>query len=166
MADGRDRERAGATNRTTLERVSPRELVVRRTFDAPARLVFQAWTTPGLFKRWWMPTSVGVPIFSCEMDVRTGGSYRLAFGNDAATAVAFHGRYIEVTPHTRIVWTNEEDDQGAVTTVTFEERDGRTHLTLTELYPSAEALEAQRGAEEALPEQFEQLDALLADLRG
>jgi uncharacterized protein YndB with AHSA1/START domain len=166
MAGGKDRERAPVKNATTMERASPRELVVRRTFDAPARLVFQAWTTPDLFKRWWMPKSVGVPLFSCEMDVRTGGSYRLAFGHDAATAVAFHGRYIEVTPHTRLVWTNEEGDQGAVTTVTFEEKNGRTHLTVSEFYPSAEALEAGRGAEEALPEQFAQLDTLLAELGG
>ena len=146
---------------STVERTSERELVVTRTFDAPARLVFQAWTTPELFKRWWAPKSLGVPIFSCEMDVRTGGTYRLAFGQDAASAFAFHGRYIEVTPHTRLVWTNDESDNGAVTMVTLEERAGRTYLTLTELYVSAEALEAQRGAEDALPEQFEQLDELL-----
>jgi len=164
MADGRDRELSAMKNRTTVERISPRELVVTRTFNGPARLVFAAWTTPELFKRWWAPKSLGVPISSCEMDVRTGGTYRLAFGHDPASAFAFHGRYIEVTPHTRLVWTNEESDQGAVTTVTFEEKGGRTHLVLTELYPSAEALEAQRGAEDALPEQFEQLDELLADL--
>jgi uncharacterized protein YndB with AHSA1/START domain len=163
MADGRERD-APKKNRTTVERASERELVVTRTFDGPARRVFQAWTTPELFKRWWAPKSLGVPIFSCEMDARTGGTYRLAFGHDAASAFAFHGRYIEVTPHTRIVWTNEESDQGAVTTVTFEERAGRTHLVLRELYPSKEALEANAGAENGLPEQFEQLDELLATM--
>jgi len=164
MDEGRDRERSLMKNRTTVERKSERELVVTRTFNGPARIVFAAWTTPELFKRWWAPKSLGVPILSCEMDARTGGTYRLAFGHDAATAFAFVGRYIEVTPHARLVWTNEESDQGAVTTVTFEEKGGRTHLVLTELYPSAEALEAQRGAEDALPEQFVQLDELLATL--
>jgi uncharacterized protein YndB with AHSA1/START domain len=164
MADGREREGALRKNRTIVERTSPRELVVTRTFNGPARLVFQAWTTPDLFKRWWAPKSLGVPILSCEMDVRTGGAYRLAFGHDPASAFAFHGRYIEVTPHSRLVWTNEESADAALTTVTFEEKGGRTHLTLSELYPSAEALEAERGAEDALGEQFEQLDELLATL--
>ena len=151
-------------NRTTVERASERELVVTRTFDGPARLVFQAWTSPELFKRWWAPKSLGVPILSCEMDARTGGKYRLAFGHDAANAFTFYGRYIEVTPHSRLVWTNDESDDGAVTTVTFEEKGGRTHLVLRELYPSKEALEAGAGAEEGLPEQFEQLDELLVTL--
>ena len=164
MDAGRDREPTPMKNRTTVERTSERELVVTRTFNGPARLVFEAWTTPELFKRWWAPKSLGVPIFSCEMDVRTGGTYRLAFGHDAANAFAFYGRYIEVTPHSRLVWTNDESADAAVTTVTFEERAGRTHLVLTELYPSKEALEAGRGAEDGMPEQFEQLDELLAAL--
>lgn len=164
MDDGRDRERAPMKIRTRVERKSERELVVTRIFDGPARLVFEAWTKPELFKRWWAPKSLGVPLLACEMDARTGGKYRLAFGNDEASAFVFYGRYIEVTPHVRIVWTNDEEDNGAVTTVMLEEKGGRTHLTLTELYPSAEALEAQRGAEDALPEQFEQLDALLVTL--
>jgi uncharacterized protein YndB with AHSA1/START domain len=166
MDDAKKSERDLQANATTIERASERWIVVKRTFNAPARLVFAAWTTPDLFKRWWAPKSLGVPLLSCEMDVRTGGTYCLTFGQDAASAFAFHGRYIEVTPHTRIVWTNEESDDGAVTTVTFEEKDGRTHLTLTELYPSAEALEAERGAEDGLPEQFAQLDALLLTLGG
>jgi uncharacterized protein YndB with AHSA1/START domain len=165
MADGRERERAPEKNRTTVERTSPRELVVRRTFNGPARLVFEAWTTPALFQRWWAPKSLGVPLLSCEMDVRTGGTYRLAFGHDAKSAMAFFGRYLEVMPHSRLVWTNDESADAAVTTVTFAEQAGRTHLTLIELYPSAAALEAQRGAEDALPEQFEQLDELLDTLR-
>ena len=159
MADARDRK-----NETTIERASEREIVVTRIFDGPARLVFQAWTTPALFKRWWAPKSLGVPLLSCEMDARTGGKYRLAFGHDEANAFAFYGRYIEVTPHSRLVWTNDESDDGAVTTVTFEEKEGRTHLVLRELYPSAAALEAERGAEDALPEQFEQLDEVVESL--
>lgn len=151
-------------DRTKVERTSERELVVTRHFDAPPHVVFAAWTTPELFRQWWSPRSLDMPIFSCEMDVRTGGGYRLVFGKDAAQTFAFFGKYIEVVPNERLVWTNEEEEDGAVTTVTFEAQGERTLLTLHELYPSKEALESQAGAEEALPEQFGQLDALLATL--
>jgi uncharacterized protein YndB with AHSA1/START domain len=150
-------------NRTTVERKSERELIVTRTFDAPARIVFEAWTKPELFKRWWVPKSMGMFLRSCEMDVRVGGRYRLEFGQEASKPVAFFGTYSEVTPHSRLAWTNEESDDGPVTTVTFEERGGRTLLVLHELYPSKEALDAAgTGAADAMPEQFGQLDALLA----
>jgi uncharacterized protein YndB with AHSA1/START domain len=148
-------------NPTQVQRVSDTELRVIRRFAAPARLVYKAWTTPALFVRWWMPSSLGIAILSCDMDVRTGGGYRLAFGDDAASAFVVHGRYLEVVPNQRIVWTNEEEADGAVTTVTFEEADGQTLLTYRDVYPSKAALETSRGAEEGLPEQFAQLDALL-----
>ena len=152
-------------NHTLVERTSDREMVVTRTFDAPARIVFEAWTRPDLFMLWWAPRSMGVPLLSCEMDVRTGGGYRLEFGQDAANAFAFFGKYVEVTPGERLVWTNDEGEEGAVTTVTFEEKAGKTLLTFHELYPSKEALdEALIGMEDAMPEQFEQLDALLVRL--
>jgi uncharacterized protein YndB with AHSA1/START domain len=152
-------------NRTTVERRSERELVVTRTFNGTARIVFEAWTKPELFKRWWAPKSAGVPLLSCEMDVRVGGRYRLEFGHDASKSMAFFGRYIEVTPHTRLVWTNDESDDGAVTTLTFEEKGGTTLLVLRELYPSKEALDdAIIGMEDGMPEQFEQLDELLVTL--
>lgn len=151
--------------RTAVERKSERELVVKRTFNGPLQLVFDAWTKPELFKLWWAPKSHGIPLLSCEMDVRTGGSYRIAFGHDAAQAMAFFGKYLDVSPPSRIVWTNDEGDEGAVTTVTFEESDGRTLLVLSELYPSKEALdEAFIGMEDVMPEQFEQLDELLLAL--
>jgi uncharacterized protein YndB with AHSA1/START domain len=153
-----------SSGRTTVERRSDRELVVTRTFDAPARLVFDAWTRAELFRQWWAPKSSPVPLLSCEMDVRTGGGYRLAFGQDVANSMAFFGKYLEVSPPARLVWTNEESAD-AVTTVTFEENDGRTLLVLHERYPSKEALdEAFAGMEGATPEQFEQLDALLVAL--
>jgi uncharacterized protein YndB with AHSA1/START domain len=152
-------------NRTMVERTSEREMVVTRTFEAPARILFEAWTRPELFMRWWAPKSMGVPLLSCEMDVRTGGSYRLEFGQDASDSFAFFGKYIDVTPGSRLVWTNDEGEDGAVTTVTFEERDGRTLLTFHEIYPSKEALdEALIGMESCMPEQFEQLDTLLVSL--
>jgi uncharacterized protein YndB with AHSA1/START domain len=155
-----------SSGRTTVERGSDREFVVRRIFDAPVRLVFDAWTKPELFQLWWAPKSNPVPLLSCEMDVRTGGGYRLTFGRDVANSRAFFGKYLEVTPSSRLVWTNDEGEEGAVTTVTFQaHEDGRTLLVLRDLYPSKEALdESYVGMEDAMPEQFEQLDELLITL--
>lgn len=152
-----------AKNRTVVERKSDRELVVTRTFDAPAHIVFEAWSNPELFKRWWVPKSAGLSLLSCEMDVRTGGTYRLMFSHpDFEQPMAFFGTYREVTSHKRLVWTNEESGQGAVTTVTFEEIGGKTLVTLHETYPTEAALDdALAGSAEALPEQFVQLDELL-----
>lgn len=152
---------------TAVERKSECELVVTRTIRGPARLVFRAWTTPELFMRWWIPRSCGVNLLSCEMDVRTGGRYRLTFGNDPATAMEFFGRYLEVTPCTRLVWTNEEGDEGgAVTTVTFEERGEHTRLVVHDRYPSKEALEAAlaSGSTEGMPETLAQLDEVVVEL--
>ena len=153
-------------NRTTVERKSDREVVVTRTFDAPARLVFEAWTKPELFKEWWVPRSMGMTLRSCELDVRTGGKYRLVFGDDPASPMAFFGKYLDVVPNQRIVWTNEESGaDGPVTTVTFEEKNGKTTLVMSELYPTKEALDAAgTGAQEAMNETFGQLDELLASL--
>jgi uncharacterized protein YndB with AHSA1/START domain len=153
-------------NRTTVERTSDREVVVTRTFDAPARLVFEAWTKPELFEQWWVPRSMGMRLRSCELDVRTGGEYRLVFGDDPANPMAFFGKYLDVVPNQRIVWTNEESGaDGSVTTVTFEEKNGKTTLVVSELYPTKEALDAAgTGAQEAMNETFAQLDELLASL--
>ncbi len=151
-------------NATTVERKSDRELLVTRTFDAPPHIVFKAWSQADLFRRWWVPEGAGMSLLSCDMDVRTGGTYRLEFGM-GENRMAFHGRYIEVIPDERIVWTNEEEQDGAVTTVTFEEQGGKTLLTFHESYPSAEALEeAMTGAAAALQTQLDQLEALLPTL--
>ena len=150
-------------NRTTVERKSEREFVVTRTFNGPARIVFEAWTKPELFMRWWVPKSMGMFLRSCEMDVRVGGGYRLVFGHDASKTDEFFGRYIEVTPHSRLVWTNDEGgDGGPVTTVTFDENAGKTLLVVHDRYPSKEALES--GSMGAMPEALDQLDELLASL--
>jgi uncharacterized protein YndB with AHSA1/START domain len=155
---------SAARSRTVVERKSDRELVVTRTFDAPPHLVFEAWSRPELFPRWWVPKSADMSLLSCDMDVRTGGAYRLVFRHPMSDQpMAFFGTYREVVPNERIVWTNEESDEGAVTTVTFEEDAGRTRVTLHERYPTEAALdEALAGSAEALPEQFAQLDGLLA----
>jgi uncharacterized protein YndB with AHSA1/START domain len=160
----REGELSPMKNRTTVERKSERELVVTRTFNGPARIVFEAWTKPELFKRWWVPKSMGMSLLSCEMDVRAGGRYRLEFSNEEG--MAFFGRYLEVTPHSRLVWTNEESGEGGpITTVTFEEKGGKTLLVMHELYPSKEALDAAgTGAADMMSETFAQLDELLVTL--
>lgn len=155
-------EGSGAARKATVERRSDREIVVTRWFEAPARLVFEAWSRPELFQRWWVPRSFGMTLYDCEMDARTGGTYRLNFGE----GMDFYGRYLEVVPPSRIVWTNEEGGEGgSVTTVTFEEQDGRTLLVMTEVFPSKEALDADGGgAAEATHETFDQLEELLASM--
>src|ERR1700742_5197540 len=155
-------------NRTTTERKSERELVVTRTFNAPARIVFEAWTKPELLKRWWAPKSFGVSFLSCEADVRTGGTYRFVFSQPSSDQpMAFFGRYIEVRPPPRLVWTNDEGGEGgAVTTVTFEDRGSETLVVMHDLYPSKEALDAAiaSGSTSGFSETFEQLDELLVTL--
>ena len=151
-------------NRTTSERKSPRELVVTRTINGPARIVYEAWTRPELFKQWWVPKSLGMTLLSCDLDVRPGGKYKLVFKHGDSEPVAFFGRYMEVIPNSRILWTNEEGgEEGPVSTVTFVEQDGKTLVVLTDLYPSKEALEeALQSGAAALPEQLDQLDELLS----
>lgn len=152
----------------TVKRTSDRELVVMRTVRGPARLVFEAWSRPELFKRWWAPVSFGVTIVSYEADVRTGGAYRLEMGHPSSEqTMTFYGQYLEVVTDARIVWTNDEGDQdGPVTTVTFEESDGETLVTVHDLYPSKEALDEAiaSGSTSGWGEQLQQLDAILGDL--
>jgi len=154
--------------RATVDRTSDRELVVEGAVRGPARLVFDAWTRPELFQRWWVPRSFPISLLSCELDARVGGRYRLVFGHEGST-MDFFGRYLEVTPSSRLVWTNDEGDQdGPVTTVTFEERDGTTRVVVHELYPTKEALDAAIDTGSAglfaMPESLAQLDELLGTL--
>jgi uncharacterized protein YndB with AHSA1/START domain len=168
MDASKQSEPAPMKNQTTTERKSECELVVTRTVNGPARLVFEAWAKPELFKRWWVPKSMGMSLVSYEAEVRVGGRYRLVFRHDAfPQPMEFFGRYIEVTPHSRLVWTNEESDGGeVVTTVTFEEKGEKTLLVVHDLYPSKQALDAAvaSGSTGALPEQLDQLDELLVSL--
>ena len=161
----REGEATPTKNKTKVERKSECELVVTRTVNAPARLVFEAWTNPELFRRWWVPRSFGLTLLSCEMDVRVGGQYRLVFPHEDST-MEFFGTYLEVTPPSRLVWTNDEGDAGqTVTTVTFEEKGGKTLLVMHELYPSKEALDAAgTGSADGMVELFEQLDEFLVAL--
>lgn len=154
-------------NPTNTERASDRELVVTRTVNGPARLVYEAWTKPELFRRWWVPASFGVKLLSCELDVRVGGKYRLVFAHGDAGTMEFFGRYLEVLPPSRLAWTNEEGEgEHVITTVTFEERDGRTRLVVHDLYPSKAALDEAMasGSTGGLPLQLDELETLLATL--
>ena len=150
-----------------MERTSEREFVVSRTINAPARRVFDAWTRADLFRQWWVPKSTGLTLLSCELDGRSGGTYRLVFRHPAVEEpMAFHGRYLEVTPPSRLVWTNEEaGGAGQVTTVTFEERSGTTLLVMHDLYPSKEALDdaiSSGMTGDGTSETLDQLDEFLA----
>ena len=167
MDTRRESEPTPTKNRTTVERKSERELVVMRTINGPARIVFEAFTKPEMFKRWWVPKSCGLSLLSCELDVRVGGTYRLVFSHDGSEPMAFFGKYIEVTPHSRLVWTNDEgDDGGAVTTATFEETAGKTLVVLHDLYPSKEALDTAiaSGSTSGMSETLDQLDELVVTL--
>src|SRR5580698_1982375 len=160
--ESRESEATAMKNTTGVERKSERELVVTRTVNAPARLVFEAWTKADLFRRWWVPKSFGVNLLSCEMDVRVGGQYRLVFPHEDST-MEFFGTYLEVTPDSRLVWTSEEGGDGhTVTTVTFDETAGKTLVVLNDLYPTKGAVES--GSTGAMPEALDQLGELLASL--
>jgi uncharacterized protein YndB with AHSA1/START domain len=156
-------ESTQAQHGATVERTSDRELVVTRSVNAPARIVFDAWTKPELFQRWWVPKSLPISLLSCEMDVRVGGRYRLVFGHEGST-MEFFGRYLEVVPPSRLAWTNDEGEGETITTVTFEETNGRTLVRVHDLYASKEALEAESGSTLAMPESLAQLEELLETL--
>ncbi|CAM3328524.1 SRPBCC family protein [Corallococcus sp. ZKHCc1 1396] len=161
------RESEPVKNATTTERKSEREFVVTRAVNGPARIIFEAWTKPELLKRWWAPKSFGISFISCEADVRVGGTYRFVFGHPASEQpMAFFGRYIQVTPHSRLAWTNEESAEGAITTVTFEENGGKTRVVVHDLYPSKEALDGAiaSGSTCGMGETLDQLDELLVAL--
>ena len=161
----RETEPVRAKGGTTIERKSDRELVVTRSINGPARIVFEAFTKPELFMRWWLPKSYGITVVSCEMDVRVGGGYRLMLAMGDSQPMAFYGRYLEVTPPTRLVWTNEEGAEGGqVTTVTLEEKGGKTLVVMHDLYPSKQALDEGIGSTNGLDETFDQLDELLASM--
>ena len=164
MTAGRQSDPAGGA-RTTVERPSDRDLVVTRTIDGPVRTVFEAWASPDLFRRWWAPASFGVSLISYDADMRAGGGYRLVMGHPSSEQpMAFFGRYIDVTPPSRIAWTNDEAGEGGpVTTVTFAEADGATRVVVHELYPSKASLDEalDSGSTGGWGEQFAQLNDLV-----
>ena len=165
--DSRSAAEVTTQERTTIERASDLELVVTRTIDGPRDIVFEAWTDAELFRQWWVPKSLGMTLQSCEVDARVGGGYRLAFDVGTGEPMAFFGSYLEVDPPSRLAWTNEEDHGGTVvTSVTFEDDNGRTRLVIRDRYPSKEALDEamESGATSWNDESFDQLEALLRTL--
>lgn len=157
-------------NALNVERASDCELVVRHIVKGPSHLVFEAWTKPELFKQWWAPKSCGLTIVACDIDARTGGTYRLEMSHPSFDQpMAFFGNYLEVIPNSRLVWTNDEGGEGgAVTTVTFEESAGATLVVVHERYPSKEALEeaVASGSTSGWGEQFEGLSGLVETLQS
>jgi len=153
-----------------LELQGDREIVITRTFKAPARRVFTAWTRADLVTQWWAPKSRGAVVLSCEADVREGGRYRYVTRAGNGFEFAFSGEYREVKPYERLVYTTVFEpmaDAGAsIVTATFDERGGATLLTLVERYPSPEARTAalESGMELGLPIVMDQLDAVVQSL--
>jgi len=165
--------RSSVESRTKMERTSDRELRIERSFEAPARIVFDAWTRAELVSRWWAPSALGVEIRSCEADVRVGGRYRYVLQARAATVLAFSGEYREVVPHSRLVYTSSFEPtasgavgEPAVVTVSFDEQDGRTRLVARELYPSKQVLDdvLASGMETGMRATMDQLDELVKTL--
>ncbi len=155
------------TNSTMVQRKSEREVIISRTINAPARIVYEAWTKADLFSKWWIPKSVPMTLLSCEMDVRVGGQYRLNFKHGDGE-MAFFGTYLEVTPNARIVWTNEEGGPDApITTVTFEEQNGKTLVLVSERHPTKESLDEALATAlaDGMNEQFNQLDEFVVTIQ-
>jgi len=159
---------------TSMELRDDRDVVIARTFNAPARLVYDAWTKPEFVRRWWAPRSHGVSLVVCDADIRVGGAYRYVMRKDGDGAdgdIGFSGRYVELTPHSRIVLTQifepMADAGEVVITVSFDEVDGQTHLVSQERYPSKEARDAAVGAgmEQGMRESMDQLEALVVALK-
>jgi uncharacterized protein YndB with AHSA1/START domain len=167
---------AAAMNQTSMELKGDREIVIARTFNGPARIVFDAWTRPELVRRWWAPKSHRVSVVACDADIRVGGGYRYLLRLDTGNEFAFSGRYSEVTPHSRLVYTQifeptaagaKPGDDEVIITVTFDERDGKTHLVSHSLCPSKDVRDAiiASGMEHGMRETMDQLEELVASLR-
>jgi uncharacterized protein YndB with AHSA1/START domain len=155
------------SNRTVSEVRSDLELVITRTIDGPARIVFDAWTKVELLVRWWAPNAIGVAGDGFVSDVRTGGRFRQVLRLHGGGEIAFSGTYLEVTPPTRLVYTSifePRPEAGEVLcTVTFEERDGKTKIVLHEKFPSKETLEAAMCG--GMDASLDQLDDLVSALQ-
>jgi uncharacterized protein YndB with AHSA1/START domain len=154
-----------------VERVSERELLVRRAFDAPARIVYEAWTKPEHMKRWWAPKSFGAIMYECDIDLRVGGDFRFVFGKEGEPKMAFSGTFREVVPNERLVSTQIFEPMPeageAIITTTFVQRGGKTHLELRQLFPSKQALDGAiaTGMTDGMRVTFAQLDELVRTLR-
>jgi len=157
-------------NATQVERLSDRELIIRRTFQARPHIVFGAMTRPELFKRWFAPQAMGATFVDCMFDVRVGGTYRYVFGRPGEPSAAFSGTYREVIDGKRLVYTQifeprVADGEGVIT-ATFEVQGTATRFTQRELYPSKAVLDfaLSSGMERGMRETLEQLETLVQSL--
>jgi uncharacterized protein YndB with AHSA1/START domain len=169
MLEGSDTE-LKAKHTTEAERVSDRELVIRRVFNARPSTVFDAMTKPEVLRRWWAPKALGVDLFEVESDPRVGGRYRFVFGRSGAPPMAFSGVYTEVVPGERLVYTQifepMPDTGEGLITITFEKHAAGTLFVSHELYPSKEVLDGaiKSGMEGGMRETLEQLAILVREL--
>jgi uncharacterized protein YndB with AHSA1/START domain len=151
------------------EPVVDREVIITRTYDAPARLLFVAWSKPEHLMKWFGP--VGWPLTLCEVDFRMGGRFRFAMtGPSGRQDTPFGGEYLEIVPHRKIVFDNAFEAPGAekmITTVTFDEKDGRTTLTHHTLFASV-AMKNEyvgMGFVQGVGSGFDQLAAVVATMK-
>jgi uncharacterized protein YndB with AHSA1/START domain len=158
----------------TLELPTDEQILITREFDAPRQLVFKAFTTPELVRRWWHANRGTMTI--AEIDLRVGGRWRSVMVTDDGSEVGFHGEYREIVPDERIVSTEiyeglpegvSEEDAATVNTATFTETDGRTTLTILVQAPSKAARDAiiDSGMEDGLQDALELLEEAAASLR-
>ena len=145
-----------------------REIVITREFDAPARILFAAWSTPEHLLQWFGPE--GWPLTLCEVDFRVGGRWRFAMtGSSGVQNTPFGGEYLEIVPNDRIVFSNAFEEPGAETLiviVTFAEQDGRTTLTIRTLFRSTEVRDwhAEQGYATGYASALDQLADVVADM--
>ena len=159
------------SRKATVTLPSDEQILITREFDAPRHLVYKAWTTPELVKRWWSGHRGEMKV--AEIDLRVGGRWRYVMVANGGFEVAFHGEYREIVPNQRIVNTEvyelpgAADAEGALNTVTFTEVDGRTTLTLLVEVPTRELRDEilSSGMEVGMQEQMELLEQLAISLR-
>jgi uncharacterized protein YndB with AHSA1/START domain len=144
------------------------QILIAREFNAPKELVYRAWTTPELVKRWWNAKRGEVTI--AEIDLRVGGVWRYVMVTDDGFEVGFHGEFREIVPNERVVATEVYEgmpDAEAVNTVTFDEEDGRTTLTILVQHMSKEHRDAHidSGMEAGMQDAFDLLEEVAVSLR-
>jgi uncharacterized protein YndB with AHSA1/START domain len=159
---------AVSSRTATVTLPTDEQILITREFDAPRDLVYKAWTTPELVRRWWSANRGEVT--TCEIDLRVGGTWRYVMVADGGVEVAFHGEYREIVPNERIVSTEVFEgmpDAEALNTLTLAEADGRTTLTLLVQHESKEHRDAHinSGMEDGLQDALDLLEQVAVSLR-
>jgi uncharacterized protein YndB with AHSA1/START domain len=163
------------TRSATVTLPADEQILITREFDAPKELVFRAWTTPELVRRWWHANRGEMIV--CEIDLRIGGAWRYAMVADDGMEVGFHGVYREIVPSERLVSTEiyeglpegvSEDEGATLNTATFAERDGRTYVTLLVQCANQLSRDAiiESGMENGLQDALDLLEEAAQSLRN